>query len=563
MNGLTEFVKALGVGRIAALAATVATLAGFFLFVILRLSEPPMAPLYGRLDVDDAASIVQRLDTLDVPYELKGDGSLILVPEDRVLRLRMSLAEEGLPLGGRTGYELFDTQDNFSTTSFVQNLNHLRALEGELARTIRSIDAVESARVHLVLPKRELFSKDTAEPSASIVIRARRGLTQSQVKAIQNLVASGVENLRPARVAVIDESGRLLASPSESDPNVAATNLLEEHTSAFETRLRTEIEEIVSRVVGPDRARVQVAAEIDFNRVTRSSESFDPDGQVVRSTQTIEENSSNQQGSKDDGITVANSLPENQETAEAGATTNRSAANRVEEVVNYEISKTTKTEILEAGRVQKLSVAVLVDGSYQTDASGQTSYLPRSPDELDKITTLVRSAIGYDETRGDQVSVVNLRFAGTPTLDELDEPQPFLGLTTRDFIRIGEIVGLIIVTLLMSLFVVRPLINRLLGFSQATGQPRIGTSSATGAPQLTGPAGAAGAPANAGAALTADGQNRPQMLLPRQSEISAMIDIAQVEGQVKESSVKKVGEIINKHPEEALAIMRNWMYQGE
>lgn len=561
MNGLTNFVRTLGVARIAALAGIIAALVGFFAFVFLRLSAPPMAPLFGPLPVAEAGAIVSRLEALGVRYELKGDGGLILVPEDRVLRLRMAMAEEGLPSARGAGYELFDKQDAFGATSFMQNLNRLRALEGELARTIASIETVASARVHLVIPKRELFASNATEPSASIVVHTKgAGLARAQVKAIQNLVAAAVEGLKPQRVAIVDTQGELLSSRDGGDPASDVAGAYDERIAAFEARLRTEIEDIVSRVVGPGKARVQVAANIDFNRVTESFETYDPDGQVVRSTQTVEETSSNKEGRMSEAASVAQNLPERQQTqSETPTSTSQEASSRTEETVNYEISKKTKTEITEAGRIKRLSVAVLVDGSYITDAAGGTTYKPRDPDELDKIAALVRSAIGFDEKRGDQVSVVNLRFA-EPKMPELEEvKEPFLGLSKSDYMRIGEMVGLVLVALLTLLFIVRPMIGRLLNPSQAAlaGAPPPPQLTGPGAPQISAPAAqGAGAP-------PALGQGAAPLALPQaQPGPASMIDIAQVEGQVKESSVRKVGEIVSKHPDEAMSIVRNWLYQG-
>ncbi len=566
MNGFTEFVKALGVGRIAALAATLAAMMGFFLFLILRLSASPMAPLYGHLESTDAGTIINRLESLKIPYELKGDGTLILVPEDRVLRLRMSLAEEGLPSRSSAGYELFDKQDAFGSTSFVQNINHLRALEGELARTIQSIDSIEAARVHLVLPKRELFAKDPAQASASIAVKARATLSPGQVKAIQNLVASAVEGLQTDHVAIIDEHGRLLAGAANGDPQQQASAALEDRTAAFEQRLKTQVEDIVSSVVGPNRARVEVATELDFNRVTESSESFDPDGQVVRSTQTVQETSNNSEGQPQNSVSIASNLPESKDAPKSESSTNKSATDRNEETVNYEISRITKTAVLEAGRVKRLSVAVLVDGNRETGAKGEKTYAARSQEELDKIGTLVQSAIGYDQKRGDQVSVVNLPFAAGETIQDVPEKEPLLSLTKSDYMRIGEAIALIAVTLLMALFVFRPMIHRLTGVARGQGGAAPGTPALPGMTQqqIAGPTGSM--PALAMASPSSSGSTNEHALparIPMPMLPQSMIDIAQVEGQVKESSVRKVGEIIGNHPDEAMSILRNWMYQGE
>src|SRR5712691_4107379 len=233
-----------------AMVAVTAALIGFFAFVIMRVTTPQMTTLFTDLSVEDSSGIVKDLERQAIPFELRNDGAVIMVPKDKVTRLRMKLAEGGLPKGGGVGYEIFDKSDALGTTSFVQNINHLRALEGELARTIRAIDRVQAARVHLVLPERPLFARDKAEASASIV----------------------------------DESGRLLADGARGDNSLGLT--ADERQATFERRLTEQIEAIVTSIVGPGHARVQLTAAFDFNRVTQTSEKFDPEGRVMRSSQT-------------------------------------------------------------------------------------------------------------------------------------------------------------------------------------------------------------------------------------------------------------------------------------
>jgi flagellar M-ring protein FliF len=232
-----------------------------------------------------------------------------MVPKDKVTRLRMKLAEGGLPKGGGVGYEIFDKSDALGTTSFVQNINHLRALEGELARTIRAIDRIQAARVHLVLPERPLFSRETPEPSASIVVRVRGALEPQQVRAIRHVVASAVNGLKPNRVSIVDEAGQLLADGAAGDPaSDGATG--DERRAGFEKRMRNQVEAIVSSVVGVGRARVQLAADFDYNKVTQTSDKFDPEGRVLRSSQSREESSATA-GASDGQVTVNNELPGN------------------------------------------------------------------------------------------------------------------------------------------------------------------------------------------------------------------------------------------------------------
>jgi len=227
------------------MAAVTVALVGFFAFLILRVTAPQMTPLFTDLTFEDSAAIVKDLERQGIPHELKNDGAIVLVPKDRVARLRMKLAEAGLPKGGGVGYEIFDKSDALGATSFVQNINHLRALEGELARTIRAIDRVQGARVHLVLPERPLFSRDKAEASASIVLKVRGALEPQQVRAIRHLVASAVNGLKPERVSVVDEAGRLLADGARADILVGGAGA-DERQVAYERRLREQIEGIVS-----------------------------------------------------------------------------------------------------------------------------------------------------------------------------------------------------------------------------------------------------------------------------------------------------------------------------
>src|SRR5215475_7539568 len=269
-----------------AMMAVTAALIGFFAFVIMRVTTPQMTTLFTDLSMEDSSGIIKDLERQAIPYELRNDGSTILVPKDKVTRLRMKLAEGGLPKGGGVGYEIFDKSDALGATTFVQNINHLRALEGELARTIKSIERVQAARVHLVLPERTLFARDQAEPSASIVLRVRGQLEAQQVRAIRHLVASAVNGLKPGRVSIVDETGRLLANGSSDEMGVGGPS--DDRKTGFERRMRDQVEAIVSSVVGPGRARVELTADFDFNRITQTSERFDPEGRVLRSTQTKE-----------------------------------------------------------------------------------------------------------------------------------------------------------------------------------------------------------------------------------------------------------------------------------
>ncbi len=532
MQGLVSFLRGLGASRLMAMVAVTIALIGFFAFVIMRVTTPQMTTLFTDLSLDDSSAVIKDLERQAIPFEIRNDGAIILVPKDKVTRLRMKLAEGGLPKGGGVGYEIFDKSDALGTTSFVQNINHLRALEGELARTIRAIDRVQSARVHLVLPERPLFAREAPEPSASIVVRVRGSLEPQQIRAIRHLVASAVNGLKPQRVSIVDETGQLLADGA-SGPNDNA--IFDERRNAFEKRLRSEIEAIVSSVVGAGRARVQLSADFDYNKITQTSDKFDPEGRVLRSTQTREESSVTAENNGQ--VTVGNELPGAQNPNNAAAA--RDQSKKTEETNNYEISRTTKTEVTEAGRVNRISVAVLVDGSYAKNEKGEMVYQDRSKEQLDRIAALVRSAIGFDQKRGDQVEVVNLRFAEAPAIAPFAEPSGLLGMlqfTKDDVMYVIELGVMMLLGLVVLFMVIRPLVKRIITEEAAR-------------PTVEAPAVAEGAPAAVSV----------PSLVPAPNNTAALIDVAQVQGQVHAQSVHRVGELAERNPNETAAIIRQWL----
>jgi flagellar M-ring protein FliF len=516
-----------------AMVAVTAALIGFFAFVILRVTTPQMTTLFTDLSLEDSSGIIKELERQAIPYELRNDGAAILVPKDKVTRLRMKLAEGGLPKGGGVGYEIFDKSDALGTTSFVQNINHLRALEGELARTIRAIDRIQAARVHLVLPERPLFSRETPEPSASIVVRVRGSLEPQQIRAIRHLVASAVNGLKPQRVSIVDEAGQLLADGASGDADNAVGD---ERRAAYEKRVRNQVEAIVSSVVGAGRARVQLSADFDYNKVTQTSDKFDPEGRVLRSSQTREESSATAENTGQ--VTVNNELPGNQ--GNGAATPARDQSKKSEETNNYEISHTSKTEVTEAGRVNRISVAVLVDGSYAKNEKGEMVYSERSKEQLDRIAALVRSAIGFDQKRGDQVEVVNLKFAEAPIIPPVAEPAGLLGMlqfTKDDVMYVIELGVMMLLSLVVLFMVIRPLVRRILASEEVAALisdhslPALTDGSETGGPG--------------------------QGLIP--GATATLIDVAQVQGQVHAQSVHRVGELAERNPNETATIVRQWL----
>jgi flagellar M-ring protein FliF len=534
---------------------------GFFYFVTTRLTTPSMGLLFAGLDPADSGKIVAKLDAINVPYELKGNGTQILVPNDQVARLRMTVAQEGLPSGGTMGYELFDRSDSLGTSNFVLNIHRLRALEGELARSIGSLSYVRRARVHLVLPQRQLFSRNAPTASASVVLQMQGGrrLVAGEVAGIQQLVAAAVVNLQPSNITIIDGQGTLLArGRAKGGGGLGETVGGNSRREAFEAQMARTIEEILERTVGGGRVRAEVTADMDFDRVSTTTESFDPEGQVVRSTQSVEEVTAakDSQGTSNAPVSVASTLPSSTPQGNTGAqSSNSNNSNRTEETVNYEISKTTRTHIRESGSVKRISVAVLVDGSYATDADNNRIYKPRTAEEMTELKKLVETAIGFDPKRGDKVEVVNLRFAkGEQVIEE--EPRPLFNLGKNDYMRIAELCILAIVSILVILLVIRPLIKRILDAlpdAIASSKNLIEESVA-----------AAGSHGGALPPASPDGSARTMALSPANAPgdpAAASIDMDAVEGRVRDSTMKRIGEIVEKHPDEAVNIILNWMYQ--
>ena len=550
MNQILAALQRFGFGRLAAILGIGAGVAAALFFVSSGLGQPK-ALLYSNLDLKEAGTITQALDQGNIKYEVKGDGSTILVPRDQVASTRLMLSSKGLPTAASVGYEIFDNASAMGQTDFVQQLNRQRALEGELGRTILSLDGITAARVHLVLPKRQLFEEEADQPSASVTVGVGgREPGPDQVRAIQNLVAGAVPNLKPDRVTVIDQHAKTL---SGGDTGIAAE--ADGRKSEVEQRISKQVKTLVEGIVGAGKARVNVTADVDLAHVTTQKESFDPDGQVVRSETTTDENSKEAQAQSGQASAGAN-IPGGQAI---GGAEGGNASGKQESTTNYEITKTTTTEVREPGAVKKIAVAVAVDGMTSPSTPGAKgkpskpgAYTARSAAEMAQIEQLVRTAVGYDQARGDLVTVVNVRFPTAEDPDGVNAASPLMGFDKNDIMRAAEIGVMAIVAILMMLFIVRPLLRGAVGGG--------------------GPASAGGGRPVAQLAMSPDGQpmqiaidpvTGQQMALPApgSAELEQKIDIARIEGQVKASSVKRVSEFVDKHPEESVSIIRSWLHE--
>jgi len=536
-NSVVESLRALGPVRLAFMAIVAMILIGFFIFLSVRMGSSGMSPLFTNLSAEDSGEIIAELDKRGVQYELRANGTQVLVPADDVLTLRMSLAQEGLPGNGSVvGYEIFDQSDAMGTSNFVLNVNMVRALEGELARTISSFQGIENTRVHLVIPKRELFTRDRQEPTASVAItlRGSKELNKAEIRAIQHLVATAVPGLKSNKITIVDNKGNLLARGiADGEEEDAFSSDAEEYRINFEKRMRRTIEELLSNSVGASKVRAEVTADIDFDRIVTKSETYDPESQVARSVQESSEKEESNEKDLKENVTVGNNLPDTN-PGEAGTLASR-RMERSDATTNYEISKEVKNHITETGTINRLSVAVLVDGTYTTDADGKVTYAPRNEQDLAQLATLVKSAIGFDVARGDTVEVVNMPFNNPPEIQTPEEPFAWLRDELQGIVQTLVIGGVAILAILL---IIRPLVTRAIEATRVDPELEAAEKAALSAPTLA-------------------GQLTDQRFEEEDEE--ELINIDRVQGRIKSASFRKINEIVDQHPDEALTILRQWI----
>ena len=562
MQNLLDILTRIGPARLIAIGVTVAGLLGFFGFFVTKMTTPEMSVLFTDLEPSDAGAVINRLEAMGVTVGTGPDGATVLAPRDEVARLRMLLAQDGLPAGGGGGYELLDKADGLGATSFAQQMNKLRALEGELARSIRTLSSVRQARVHLVLPKRELFSREQLEPSASIVVAVRgSALNSQQVSAIRHLVASAVPKLSPTRISIVDTNGNLLASGESTDPAGApAGAVAQDRKIDVEKRMAAAIQELLERVVGAGNVRAEVSADLDFDRITTNSEQFDPEGQVLRSSQTVTEENEANDGASNDRVSVDRNLPNTDAEAGGAGAKSASRSQRTEEISNFEISKTIRTHIRESGLVRRLSVAVIVNAAASQNGDGQTVFTPRPAEQLSKLEALAKSAVGYDAGRGDTFEIVSMEFARPEAIFGAEDPDA-IELTKEDYFRMGQLGALFLIALLAVLLVMRPAMNRALGVRKRGD----GSSGA----EDNGPAALAG-PGGAQAQLA--GPNSDALAIAGDSEGAAAgpailsqlerLKLDRIQAGIESETLAKIGALVDEYPQGSAEVISSWI-RGE
>jgi len=406
--------------------------------LVSMMNKPSYGILFSNLESQDAAKIVEKLKEKGVPYQLGSGGKTIEVPHEKIYELRLELAGEGLPQSSIIGYEIFD-KPNFGVTDFVQKLNYRRALEGELARTILQLEEVEAARVHIVIPEKTLFAEDQKSPTASVFLKLKSGRqpAKESIQGIAHLVASSVEGLDVNNVTILDAHGNLLSSNKEGNSLSALTSKQYELQANVESYLAAKAQSLLDGVLGRGNAIVRVAAELDFKQAERTIEQYDP-STVVRSEET-----------KQDKTVVSDSVQ---------------PSTRTSTITNYEVSKTIEHVVDNAGNIKRLSVAVLVNGTYKVvEKNGEktSEYVPRSNEQMEQLTDIVKKAIGFDARRNDQVSVVNVPFDTNQEQEFVykNEKAPWYKFFTFENDGLEKI--LLLVAMIASIILLRSLLGRL------------------------------------------------------------------------------------------------------
>lgn len=540
MQVIIQFFKEMSLVRLAATVITILTFLILFIIFVSRIGENEMSVLYSDLDLQDSGKIVQELESRKIQYVATGDGSVIKVHKSEVVNARIALAQHGLPSSGSVvGYEIFDKEDSIGATNFSQNIKLIRALEGELSRTISAFEQVEKARVHLVMPQREIFSKERMEPRASVVLKFRgsKRLGKSEIDAISHLVVTSVPGLEMKSVTIVDTKGVALKIGSAEESVDFAGGKNDEIRITSENRLRSVIEELLTRSLGPGKVKAQVALEMNFDRTVINSEVYDPDGSVVRSVQSIDEKEQTPvaNGSGQDA-SVANNIP--------GGGGGDAAANKFaiveksDQTTNYEISKTVKNHISESGLITKMSIGILVDGVYTVDAkTGEQIYAPRSKEDLDKIANLVKVAVGFNDDRSDKIEVVNMKFAAE--FGQLEEENDWI---KQELPNLFQTLIFAIVVLLILITVIRPIALK------AFEVRKVGSAIDDGEFGLDGFVSGGGAGQGP---VGPDGIRSAVISGPSEGETPVATDGS--------SPIKKVNDIAEASPQDLVNVLRKWL----
>ncbi|NIJ20819.1 flagellar M-ring protein FliF [Sphingomonas naasensis] len=539
MEAIKKFAGQLGPKRLMLMGGVAFALLAALAFVATRGSDPQMGYLYTDLDPSAAATITEKLKAANVEYTLSADGTSIMAPQDKLAELRMSMAGE--KLGGKIGYEVLDEEQPFGVSASRAKMNETRAVEGELSKSIQTIQNVSAARVHIVMPERAMFAAESRKATAAVTVKTKGRLSSEQIASIRYLVSSSVPELSPEAVSVVDQTGALLARAGEAGSAGGAD--ADERQQAVEAKLREEVEALLEPIVGQGKVRAEVSAQIDRDQTREEANVFDPDKQVISRQVSVENGEQNsEQDAGAQTASVANQLPETQGQAPGGAngTGRQSRSNQTSEDTTYDNSSTKTVTLRGPGKVTRLTVAVMVDGGEKG--------LPQP--QMQRIQRLVENAVGMDAERGDSVVVESMRFANDDSL--ADKEAGILSSLPMD--RIWGLLQIIVIGV-VGLIALKML------------KPKIVPQPAAAA--LEGPAGEMPLTAQSPEMLAlaeraADGDAEAMQKLEAMNNadqplLDQEIALAQVDGRIKLSALKRIGDAISASPPEAASVIRQWM----
>ena len=529
MNRLKPLLALLGTRRLMLMGGVALALMAALALVALRGATNEMGFLFTNLDPAAAQSITEKLKAQNIPFQLSADGTSIMAPQDKLAALRMTMAADRI--GGKIGYEVLDAEEPLGVSSSRAKMNETRAIEGELSRSIETLDPVVRARVHIVMPERSMFAAETRKATAAITVKTRGRLANESVQAIRYLVAAAVPDLAAEAVTIVDQNGSLLARAG--DASDASSSQADERQAAVEGRLRSEIEAMLEPIVGGGKVRAEVAATIGRDQTREDSSVFDPDKQVIGhqiTVESVDQNDDSSAGSR--GASVAAQLPETagQAAAQGGGNSRKSAKKDNSEDTTFENSAVHTVTIRGSGKVTRLTVAVMIDGGPKGIPAAQ----------LAKLTRLVQNAIGFDATRGDSVVVEPMSFAAADAL--AGEKPGFLSMVSSD--QLFGVLKLLIVAA-VGLVAMRMLRMR---------RPEDAALTEAVPDQLALTARAA--------AGDEDAVQRLLELKDRGGDATLLdqeIALAQVDGNIKLSALKRVGDAVAARPAESASVIRQWM----
>lgn len=504
-----------------------AVLATILLIVLLTfLNEPSFSALYSDLDSEDASKVLEYLNSQKISYKIDDNGKTVLIPKDKIYETRVNLASKGIPTSGTIGYELFD-KNTMGMSEFMQKLNFKRSLEGELSRTILGIQGIDGVRVHIVFPEKSIFKDEQKEPTASVVLKLKDNfaLPKSSALAIVNLVASAVEGLKPSSITVIDTKGKMLWKDDEDGALAFSSGKQYEIKNSVENYLAQKAQNILDNVLGLGNSMVQINADLNFDQVEKTMETYDPDQQVVVSEQTLVSNNN--------GKSVSDTSSQNNQSS----------------TTNYENGKTIEKVVQGTGNIKRLSVAAVINDIPKEVQKGdikETVYQPRSPEQLKKLEELIKNAVGIDPTRNDQISIVNLPFQTTPESEITHE-------NTQWFKNVDGIPNLIIVVVAIigAIFLLRSLMTKLKNEQIFIGNVNedLNLLPATGS----------------GSTLISKTPN----VLNEMKRKKELIPIGDIEDDISDEAVnkknrqEKITNYVAKNPTEAAKLLNAWLHEDE